>query len=151
MMTRSSEQGPGRWPVMCLLAALLLGLPRWAGLPGSAVAAGGSAVRGADLFARLPCASCHDISHPWPGGEICPNLGNIATEAARIVRSRDYHGKATEAPGYIRESIVDPNAYIVPGAQYRTADGRSVMPATFGETLRPSEVDDLVAFLLTRR
>ena len=115
------------------------------------MAAGGDANRGRDLFARLPCASCHDITKPWPGGDICPNLGNIATEAARIVKLRDYRGKAKDAAGYIRESIVDPNAYIVPGPAYRTAPGQSVMPKDFGKTLSPTDLDDLVAFLLTRR
>ena len=103
------------------------------------------------LFAGLQCASCHDIERPWPGGDLCPNLGNIATEAGRIVRHRNYRGRAKDAAGYIRESIVDPDAYLVPGAAYRQADGRSVMPKTFGETLTPAELDDLVAFLLTRR
>jgi nitric oxide reductase subunit C len=122
-----------------------------AGLPRSADAAAGNAERGAALFARLPCASCHDVKTPWPGGEICPNLGNIATEAARIVRLPEYRGKATDAAGYIRESIVDPNAYVVPGARYRTDAGQSVMPAIFGAMLSRAEIDDLVAFLLTLR
>jgi nitric oxide reductase subunit C len=118
----------------------------------SAPAAGrGDAARGRNLFATRPCGSCHDITRPWPGGDICPNLGNIATEAARIVRSRGYRGKARTAAEYIRESIVDPNAYIVPGASYRAADGQSVMPKDFGATLSAAEIDDLVAFLLTRR
>ncbi len=111
----------------------------------------GDAARGATLYARLPCGSCHDVEHPWPGGDICPNLGNIATEAARIVRRPDYHGRAKDAAGYLRESILDPNAYIVPGPSYRQADGQSVMPKTFGDTLSAAELDDLVAFLLTRR
>jgi nitric oxide reductase subunit C len=114
-------------------------------------AARGDAARGERLFATLPCASCHDVTHPWPGGDVCPNLGNIATEAARIVRSGDYHGKARGAAEYIRESIVDPNAYIVPGANYRTAPGQSVMPKDFGQTLTPAQLEDLVAFLMTRR
>ena len=114
-------------------------------------AAGSDARRGALLFARLPCASCHDTTRRSPGGDVCPNLGDIATEGARIVRRRDYRGKAKDAAGYIRESIVDPNAYLVPGANYRSADGQSIMPKTFGETLRAAEIDDLVAFLLTRR
>jgi nitric oxide reductase subunit C len=91
------------------------------------------------------------VTRPWPGGDICPNLGNIALEAERIVRSPEYRGKAKDAAGYIRESIVDPNAYIVPGANYRTANGHSVMPASFAATLSRSDLDDLVAFLLTRR
>ena len=111
----------------------------------------GNATRGERLFGTLPCVSCHDVTKPWPGGDICPNLGNIATEAARIVRSRDYHGKAKTAPEYIRESILDPNTYIVPGAAYRAANGKSVMPADFGTTLTGAQIDDLVAYLMTRR
>ena len=118
----------------------------------SAAPAGqGDAARGGKLFGTLPCVSCHDVTKPWPGGDICPNLGNIATEAARIVRSREYRGKAKTAAEYIRESIVDPNAYIVPGASYRTADGQSVMPKDFGTALTGAQIDDLVAYLLTRR
>jgi nitric oxide reductase subunit C len=116
-----------------------------------AAAAGGDAGRGARLFATLPCASCHDVGRPWPGGEVCPNLGNIATEAARIVRARDYRGRARDATGYIRESIVEPDAYIVPGPSYRQADGYSVMPKDFAQTLTVAQLEDLVAFLLTRR
>src|SRR5262249_10929983 len=111
----------------------------------------GNAARGRELFGKLACASCHDVTKRWPGGDICPNLGNIATEARRIVRSRDYRGKAKDAAAYIRESILEPNAYIVPGSNYRTPEGRSVMPPDFGQTLTPAEVDDLVAFLMTRR
>ena len=132
-----------------LLAAAIASLT--ATSPLAAQSAAGDAQRGAQLFARLPCASCHDITKPWPGGDVCPNLGNIATEAARIVKLRDYRGKARDAAGYIRESIVDPNAYIVPGPAYRQADGQSVMPKTFGQTLTPAQLEDLVVFLLTRR
>jgi nitric oxide reductase subunit C len=113
--------------------------------------AAGDAKRGEQLFARLPCASCHDIRKRAPGGDVCPNLGNIATEAGRKVRRRDYRGKARDAAGYIRESILEPNAYIVPGKNYRMETGRSVMPEDVGGTMSPAELDDLVAFLLTRR
>ncbi len=115
------------------------------------VAPAGDTRRGEKLFGTLPCVSCHDVTKPWPGGDICPNLGNIATEAARIVRSGEYRGKAKTAAEYIRESIVDPNAYIVPGAAYKAANGKSVMPADFGTTLTGAQIDDLVAYLLTRR
>lgn len=122
-----------------------------AGGPSRSAAAAGDAARGAKLYETLPCASCHDISRPWPGGDICPNLGNIATEAARIIRLPEYRGRAKDAAGYIRESILQPDAYIVPRPAYRQADGHSVMPKNFGQTLTPAQLDDLVAFLLTRR
>jgi nitric oxide reductase subunit C len=139
-----------------LLPAVVMTLIALAGgesrLASSAQAAGGDdAKRGEAIYARLPCASCHDITKPWPGGDVCPNLGNIASEALRIVRSREYRGKARDAAGYIRESIVAPNAYIVPGEQYRTEGGKSVMPEDVAKTLTARELDDLVAYLMTRR
>jgi nitric oxide reductase subunit C len=149
-MTGADQRGRGQRLFVCLLAALILWLHGDA-VVRSAGAAAGDPARGAGVFARLPCTSCHDITRPSPGGEICPNLGSIATQAARTVRSPEYHGKAKDAAGYIRESIVDPNAYIVPGANYRTADGQSVMPKALAATMSPSELDDLVAFLLTHR
>lgn len=142
-----------RWTIV--LAALLvcaLAFARGhAGGPLPRATAAGDAARGGKLYETLPCASCHDITRPWPGGDICPNLGNIATEAARIIRLPEYRGRARDQAGYIRESIVDPNAYIVPGRTYRQENGHSVMPNTFGQTLTPAQLDDLVAFLLTRR
>jgi len=142
------------WPSMTLgISSSMLVAAVLCGADGHAAPAPtpGNASRGAQLFARLPCASCHTLTKPWPGGDICPNLGNIASEAARIVRSPEYHGKARDVGGYIRESILDPNAYIVPGVNYRMENGQSVMPKDFARTLSASEVDDLVAFLLTRR
>ena len=109
----------------------------------------GDAVKGAALFKQLPCSSCHDAVHPFPGGDVCPNLGNIATEAGRILRAPDYKGKAKTPAEYIRESIMDPNAYIVGGENYSTPDGQSVMPKDFGKTLTAQQIDDLVAYLVT--
>jgi nitric oxide reductase subunit C len=138
-----------RWSIAAVGLATVLVLSALRG--GPPAAAVGDAARGAKLYATLPCASCHDIERPWPGGDVCPNLGNIATEAARIVRLPDYRGRARDAAGYIRESILDPDAYIVPGPSYRQADGRSVMPRDLGSSLTAAQLDDLVAFLLTRR
>ena len=144
--------GPAATPPAA--TALPTGAATTSALPTSAPAAApgvGNAANGKQLFASLPCSSCHDVTKPYPGGDICPNLGNVATMAAEIVKSPDYHGKATDAAGYIHESIVDPNAYIVPGAKYRNPDGSSVMPKDFSKTLTPSQIDDLVAYLMTLR
>jgi nitric oxide reductase subunit C len=142
-----------RWLLGVATVAMVLTLVSvsWWGREVKVAMRPGDAQRGGQLYATLPCASCHDISQPLPGGAVCPNLGNIATEAARIVRTPEYHGRAREAAGYLRESIVDPNAYLVPGERYRQADGQSVMPKDFATTLTPEQLDDLVAFLLTLR
>ena len=52
---------------------------------------------------------------------------------------------------FSKSSLSDPNAYLVPGPSYRQAEGTSVMPKDFATTLTPGQLDDLVAFLLTRR
>src|SRR5262245_23711707 len=142
-----------RWLLGLSTVAMVLTLVgvSWWGRDVKVATREGNAERGSQLYGTLPCASCHDITQPLPGGAVCPNLGNIATEAARIVGAPDYHGHARDAAGYIRESIVDPNVYLVPGGSYRQADGQSVMPKDFGATLTPQQLDDLVAFLLTLR
>lgn len=70
------------------------------------------------------CARCHNINGI---NSVCPDLSTI--------------GERRDA-AYIRESIMEPNAYIVPGFP------RDVMPK-FSLILQPEEIDQLVKFLLT--
>jgi nitric oxide reductase subunit C len=101
---------------------------------------------GQALFNATPpgCSACHSIS---PGVNLAgPTLADIASRAAQVLKDPNYHGKAKDAAGYIRESITDPNAYVVPGPTY-SADGRSIMPGNFGKDLTPQQIDQLVAYL----
>ncbi len=92
------------------------------------------------------CAACHSIA---PGVNIVgPTLAGIASTAATRIRAADYHGRATDAASYIRESIVDPNAYVLVGPTY-SAGGRSLMPGDLAHTLKPEQIDHIVAYLLT--
>ena len=77
-----------------------------------------------------------------------PSLAGVATRAAQIVGSPDYKGEAKDVAGYIRESIVEPSAHVVPGAMY-SANGISFMPNTYGKDLKPEQIDQLVAYLST--
>lgn len=70
------------------------------------------------------CARCHNLNGL---NAVCPDLSTIG---------------ARRDEAYIRLSINDPNAYIVPGYP------RDVMP-NFSLLLKPDEVDTLVKFLLT--
>ena len=100
------------------------------------------------LFNATPpgCAACHSIA---PGVNIVgPTLSGIASTAAARVKGADYHGQAKDAAGYIRESIVDPNAHVLVGPTF-SAGGRSLMPPDFGQTLKPEQVDQIVAYLLS--
>lgn len=101
----------------------------------------GAAERGEELFRGAiregvpPCIACHSIASDRV--RICPSLRDIA----RIAGTR-VPGMSAEA--YIRQSIVDPNAYVVPGFS------NELMPKIYGTILSPRDVDDLVAFLMTR-
>ncbi|MBX6365323.1 MAG: c-type cytochrome [Gemmatimonadetes bacterium] len=120
------------------------------GAPPRAAASSDPVALGEALFRRTPpgCSACHSTA---PGVNVVgPSLANAATVAAQRVESPDYHGKATDAAGYLRESILDPNAYVVQGPTF-SSGGRSLMPSDFAQTLEPRQVDELVAYLMTLR
>ena len=110
----------------------------------------GDPANGAKLFSQtVGCSGCHDVTKNYPGGEVAPNLANIATISESIIKSPDYKGKAKTVAEYIRESILAPNTYIVPGDEYHRSDGLSVMVQDFAERLTPQQVEDLVAYVLS--
>lgn len=92
------------------------------------------------------CNACHSIA---PGVNMAgPSLAGLATRAAQLVGSGQYSGKAGDAEAYIREAIVDPSAYVVPGAMY-SANGQSFMPHSYGKDLSADQIDQLVAYLVS--
>jgi nitric oxide reductase subunit C len=126
-----------------------------AAIPGSNV--GGAAPQpasddpvavGQALFSQSPpgCFACHSTTAGV--NLVGPSLAGIGATAAVRIKGADYHGKATDAAGYVRESILEPNAHVVTGATF-SSNGQSMMPATFGRTLKPEQVDALVAYLMT--
>jgi len=96
-------------------------------------AAQGDAAAGKAVFAANGCASCHTFKAAGASGTIGPDLDNLAAGAQKANR-----GSLT---AYTHESIVDPNAYIVPGYS------AGIMPQDFGRKLSAKQVADLVAFL----
>ncbi len=136
---------------LVLLGGVLLSLLVAACGGGSSAAnpasgATGNADNGQKLFtsgkgSAPACAGCHSTK---PNEKLVgPSLANISGQAATIIKDPNYKGKAKDPVGYIRESIVDPNAYVVPGFS------PNVMPATYGKDLSEQEVNDLVAYLMT--
>ena len=79
------------------------------------------------------CAGCHTFKAAGSTGAVGPNLDKLAADAQKANR-----GSVAQ---YARESIVDPNAYIVPGFQ------ANIMTQTFGKSLSKQKIADLVAFL----
>jgi nitric oxide reductase subunit C len=104
--------------------------------------------RGEALFRSTPpgCFACHSVA---AGVNLAgPSLAGVGSRATQIVSSPDYHGSSKDAAGYIRESLVKPSAYVVPGAMY-SANGQSFMPGNYGTELSAEQIDSLVAYLQT--
>jgi mono/diheme cytochrome c family protein len=91
--------------------------------------------RGQAVFFQAGCNACHTISG-ISNGTVGPVLDGLVSRAGEVV-------SGLSAEEYIRQSLLDPSAFIVEGFQ----DG--VMPQTFGDTLSEEQINDLVAFLLT--
>lgn len=90
--------------------------------------------RGQTAFISGGCNACHAI----PGlsdAAVGPSLAEIKTTAAERVP-----GLAAE--DYIRQSIMEPNAYVVEGYQ------ENLMPDNFSERFSDQQIDDLITFLL---
>jgi len=90
------------------------------------------------------CAACHSTA---PGVNLAgPTMAHMATTAQQVLASDDYQGNATTVEEFIRESIVEPSAYLHPGPMY-SANGVSFMPPTYGDDLTDEQIDHLVAYL----
>ena len=87
---------------------------------------------GKALYNANGCGGCHTYKPAGSAGKVGPDLDNLAADATKADR-----GSLEE---YTKESIEDPNAYVVPGFQ------PGVMPAFAGK-LTDSQIDDLVSFL----
>jgi mono/diheme cytochrome c family protein len=118
-----------------LLAALLAGVAVLAVLGGPSRGAGGerateipSTIRGRAVFARMGCGSCHRLA-AGGGSEI-----NVGPDLDELLPNYE--------AGSLRAKIVDP---------YRAGQPQSfiVMPQDFGTRMSSTELDALVAFLLS--
>jgi mono/diheme cytochrome c family protein len=89
--------------------------------------------RGRQVYRSLGCASCHETN--LIGQRLGPALDHVGTLA-------ETRRPALSAGDYIRQSIVDPGAYVVPGY-------KDNMPRDLGRDLSPTDLDALVAYLLS--
>jgi mono/diheme cytochrome c family protein len=98
----------------------------YAGVPGAAPPSvpGGP---GAQVFASNGCGGCHTLAEAETGGTTGPNLDEVLPG---------------QSAAMIDKSIVDPNAVIAKGFP------PNVMPSTYGTSLTPKELEDLVQYLL---
>ena len=86
------------------------------------------------LGTNAGCRICHSLD---PGTVLVgPSFDGVATRAATRVP-----GLSAEA--YLRQSILDPDAYVVDGFP------AGQMLQSYGELLTAEDIDNLIAFLLT--
>ena len=97
---------------------------------------GGNAAAGKNVFASNNCASCHTFEPANATGTIGPDLDKAPEQDAKAD-----HNMALAA--FIKESITDPDAYIAKGFS------KGLMPKTFGTSLSKTQLNDLVAFIVS--
>lgn len=91
---------------------------------------------GDTLGTNTGCRVCHSLE---------PDVKLVGPSLAGLAGRADGRVAGLSAEQYLRQSIVDPNAYVVEGFP------ANQMPPNFGETLADQQINDLVAFLLTLR
>jgi cytochrome c oxidase subunit 2 len=97
--------------------------PAGGGAPGGANVAAGKQV-----FAANGCSACHTLADAGASGTVGPDLD-------KFLAKRD--------PAFIKQSIVDPGAYVEKGFP------NGVMPQTYGKDIKPADLDALVKYLST--
>ena len=85
------------------------------------------------VFTTVGCSACHTFTPAGSSSHVGPDLDNLA-EYAKAANQ----GTLAE---FVKNSILDPNGYVEHGFQ------PGVMPPNYGQSLKPQQIDDLVAFL----
>ena len=118
----------GRLLCLCSLAIVLV-----AGACAPEPVATDPIARGRQLYRTLGCATCHEGSISNFFRPVGPPLSETGRVAAKRV-------PGMSAEDYLRQSITDPGAYLVPGYP-------DSMPRGLGRDLSPEDLAALVAYL----
>ena len=93
--------------------------------------------RGRQVYGQLGCATCHEAGLENLFRPVGPPLDHIGTVAAS-------RRTGMTSPDYIRQSILEPGSYVVPGYP-------DSMPRGLGDRLPPEDLDALVGYLASLR
>jgi cytochrome c oxidase subunit 2 len=99
--------------------------------PGSGEQAGA----GKQVFTDTGCNACHTLADAGASASIGPNLDQLARRAGR-------RRPGLSAEEYVKQSIEDPQAFVVKGFPGNT------MPKNYKQQLTSEEIDALVEYLL---
>jgi nitric oxide reductase subunit C len=136
------------WPPRPIVVSAATPMGITLGTPVPTAASSNPIALGEALFGQSPpaCFSCHSTK---PGVQMVgPSLAGVGARATDILKAPGYTGTARTPDDYIRESILHPSAYVVPGPTF-SAGGQSIMPAIYQDMLKPDDIDHLVAYLVT--
>jgi mono/diheme cytochrome c family protein len=122
---------------VALTAVALVAMPDGALRAQTGTAADGDPARGEKLFGRTGCNGCHQIS--GIGGQVGPDLTGVFALDLATARPEQ---KQPTVGDYVRESIINPLAYIVPGFPQP-----SPMPSAEEFNLSTQDLNDLIAYL----
>jgi mono/diheme cytochrome c family protein len=111
----------------------------------------GDAAQGEALATSQACTACHVTTATGPAwlASAYPSGQGIGTRAEERLAEADYTGAATSGDQYLFESIVQPDAFIVPDQPSYAPAGTSVMPHDYGAKLTEQDMADLIAYLQT--
>lgn len=108
----------------------------------SADGSAGDAAKGAELYVTYGCSGCH--------GELAAGVGIVGPSLSEIAEVGATRVEGLDAAGYVYQSILDPNAFIVAECPTGACATPSAMPANFANRLgsNPTDMADLLAYLL---
>lgn len=96
-----------------------------------------------EVLLNSGCTSCHQIGALGEAHKVGPDLSAIGLLAETRV-------PGMSAEEYIRQSILEPNAYIAPDCPNGPCLA-NIMPRDYGARLSPEQIELMVAYLLTMR
>lgn len=103
--------------------------------PATTTAAAAPAANGKAIFISAGCGACHTFKAAGTSAKVGPDLDTAPAADAK---------KANMAlADFVRESIVNPNAFIAAGFP------KGVMPQNFGTSLGKTKIDALVSFIVS--
>jgi cytochrome c551/c552 len=85
------------------------------------------------VFTSAGCGACHTLAAAGTSATVGPDLDSAP--------AKDAKSAGMPLAAFVKQSIVDPNAYIAPGFQ------KGIMPGTFAKTLSAAKIDALVSFI----
>ncbi|HUN22045.1 MAG TPA: c-type cytochrome [Anaerolineales bacterium] len=97
-----------------------------------------------EVYVLAGCGACHQLDSANTIGGVGPQLNDIG-----LVAGTRQEGVTAET--YLREAILQPNAFVAPDCPGGPCSSPSYMPATISDKLNEENLNLLVRYLLTMK